>query len=106
MKKLLFFLLVLFTTISSNAQKIDYELLVNGNLHQLTLSKSSDNLITVTGTGCDQFLISGSSMTLTKTDNGFLAVPSPLQKSASIEVIGIARGKRIALGRINFAIVE
>ncbi len=106
MKSFLIIALLLFCNLKAFGQQATVEMRVNGVLNQTTLSISKDNLLILSGTGCDKYSISGSGVSLTKTETGFLVTPSGIKKNATITVTCIIDGKRTDLCTYKFTIVE
>ena len=106
MKTTILFITVLFNSCYFIAQDMNYQIQINGKPNQLALSKSKENFITLDGTCCDQFVISVNHMSIQKHKNGFLGIPSNANKFATIIVDGIQDGKRIALGKMQYTIVD
>ncbi len=105
MKTIVLFLFVLLNSIKCSAQQINYDLKINRISNQTTLSKSKENFLTIKGTGCEQFLISGSNVSIEQYYDGMKVTPGTIGKTAFIYVVGVQKGKRIALGTYQFSIV-
>ncbi|MEN9442523.1 MAG: hypothetical protein RLZ33_2600 [Bacteroidota bacterium] len=106
MKTFILFSTFLLSSLNAFCQQINYDIKINRISNQTTLSKSKENFLTIKGTGCEQFLISGSNVSIEQYYDGMKITPGSIGKTANIYVVGIQKGKRIALGTFQFTIVE
>ncbi len=106
MKTIILFSTFLLSGISAFCQQINYDIKINRISNQKTLSKSKENFLTIKGTGCEEFLISGSNVSIEHYYDGMKITPGTIGKTANIYVVGVQKGKRIDLGKFQYQIVE
>ncbi len=99
---------VLLFCMNSFAQKITFELLINGDKTIKELSKSKANHLTIQGTGCEDFEISVSGMKMKVLPNkkGYILSPLKDLTEGSIRVVGVQKGIKIALGTHRYQFKE
>ena len=106
MKTLFVLLTFLFLSIQSFAQDqlIDYR--VNGVKNPTTLSKSDKNILTLEGASCEQFMLAGSDVSITKTEKGYVLVTSKSQKKATVNIYCRHNNQTVLLRKIEFKLVR
>ncbi len=87
------------------SEPINVDIFVNGDKTATSLSKSKENFLTVEGTGCDKFTLTGQGVSLKVVDGGYIATPSNIE-FATISIMGYI-GKKVAnVGTRRYTIVE
>jgi hypothetical protein len=105
MKILIVFIFFTFNSLAQT-EKIGVDLLNNGQKGINTLSLSKINLITIEGTGCEEFNLTGSgNLHLTKGKNGYIVKVDKGTASGVIWVYGTQKGAKIALGAFSYKII-
>ena len=106
MKTLFVLLPFLFLSIQglSQKQKVDYR--VNGVKNPTTLSKSDKNVLTLEGASCEQFVLTGSGVIISKTEKGYILVTSKSQKKAIVQIFCYHNNQTVLLRKIEFKVVR
>ena len=106
MKTLFVLLTFLFLSIQSFAQDqfVDYR--VNGVKNPTTLSKSDKNMLTLEGASCEQFLLTGSGVAISKTEKGYVLVTTKSQKKATVNIYCRHNNQTVLLRKIEFKVVR
>jgi hypothetical protein len=106
MKTLFVLLTFLFLSIQSFAQDqfIDYRL--NGVKNPTTLSKSDKNVLTLEGASCEQFLLTGSGVAISKTEKGYVLVASKSRKKVTVNIYCRHNNQSVLLRKIEFKVVR
>lgn len=97
------FLLLSFQSLAQD-HFIDYR--VNGVKNTTNLSKSDKNVLTLEGASCEQFMLSGSGVSISKTEKGYVLVPSKAQKKVTLEVFCRQNNQAVLLRKIEFKLVR
>jgi hypothetical protein len=79
---------------------------VNGVKNPTTLSKSDKNVLTLEGASCEQFVLTGSGVIISKTEKGYILVTSKSQKKATVQIFCHQNNKSVLLRKIEFKVVR
>jgi len=83
---------------------IDYR--VNGVKNPTTLSKSDKNVLTLEGASCEQFMLTGTGVAISKTEKGYVLVASKSQKKATIYIHCRHNNQIVLLRKVEFKLVK
>lgn len=89
-----------------NFQDLHVDVVVDGEKDVTTLTRKKTHLITIEGSGFEEYSLSGRRVALRKSDKGYYVTPDSNSNSATITVTVIQRGKKIVAGTILFKISD
>jgi hypothetical protein len=63
-------------------------------------------VLTLEGASCDQFMLTGSGVTISITEKGYVLVPSKKQKMVTVQVFCRQNNQSVLLRKIDFKLVR
>jgi len=106
MKTLLVLLTFLLLSNQSFAQDQLIVYRVNGVINPTTLSKTDKNVLTLEGASCEQYFLTGSGVSISKTEKGYVLVTTKSQKKTTVQIYCRHNNQTVLLRKIEFKLVR